>query len=362
MLRAKKAKEFKCSDENVRNVLVLSFVNNGANALLEIFSYFEGYSAEDDILYNPETSMGITKPCEINTFSTIYEYDEKEYLLNFINFPYNMIKDHGYMFNAADCCLIVISSTQEDVIEKYTPIIETVVENKIKPILFINKLDELIYVFEKDIESMLRRFAYIMNNVNRIIELKRGSDDWNIEIEKDNIIFGCASQGWGFNRAVRNQTGIEFKDIHEIVKKSIYNDLKEQIPLNNAVFDCVMGNSPLMSQSIEYRLPIICKEDIGASLAKSIVNADPDGPLILTFIGKRVSEVFPKAFYCRILSGTLKKGDEIHLINSKEKIKVNHTFILDGPYRLACSEIPYAKMGSVMTDKDVRFGETYVLE
>ena len=47
MLDINKAKEFKCNVENVRNVLVLSVVNNGAKSLLERLAFEEGYSIED---------------------------------------------------------------------------------------------------------------------------------------------------------------------------------------------------------------------------------------------------------------------------------------------------------------------------
>lgn len=362
MLGISKAKEFKCNVENVRNVLVLSFIDNGAKSLLEKFSYEEGYSIEDDLLYDSNKYMRLTKEGEINTFSTIYEFENKEYLINFTNFPTYVIKNQECLLNSADTCLIVISSTEENVIEKYTELIQSVIRNKIKPILIINKLDMLIRIYEDDeIEQLVRRIAYIMAKVNDIIEKERGSDDWNIEVEKGNVIFGSATHGWGFNRDVSEKTGIEFKEIQQTVKNSIYTNLDEKIPISKAIFECIIANSPVTSKSLTYRLPIICKNEIGTDMAQSMIDADPEGPLIVMFFGEKHSEIFPKSIYCRIFSGTLKKGDEIHLMNSLETIKVMHTFIYDGPHQFACDEIPAGKMGSIMTDKDVLLGELYFL-
>ena len=341
MLDINKAKEFKCNVENVRNVLVLSVVNNGAKSLIERLAFEEGYSIEDDIMYDPNKNMSLTKPGEINTFSTIYEHDN-EYLLNFTNFPQYQIKDHEYMLNSADTCLIVISSTELNVIEKYTKLIQSVIRNKIKPIILINKLDLWIRLFEDDIEQLLYRVAYIMTNVNQIIEKQRGNDDWNIEVEKDNVVFGSATHGWGFNRQVFEKTGFEFKEIHETVKNNIYNNLHEKIPISEAIF------------------PLICKNEIDIDMTRSMIGADSDGPLIVMFFGERYSEIFPKEIYCRIFCGSLKKDDEIHLMDSKEKIKVIQTFIYHGPHNLACSEISAGKMGCIMADKDIVFGEIYV--
>lgn len=359
MLDVNKAKEFKCNVENVRNVLVLSFVDNGAKSLLERLAFEEGYLIEDDLMYNPNKNMSLTKPNEINTFSTIYEHDN-EYLLNFTNFPQYQIKDHEYMLNSADTCLIVISSTELNVIEKYTKLIQSVIRNKIKPIILINKLDLLIELFEDDIEQLLYRVAYIMTNVNQIIEKQRGNDDWNIEVEKDNVVFGSATHGWGFNRQVFEKTGFEFKEIHETVKNNIYNNLHEKIPISEAIFESIIANSPLTSESLRYRLPLICKNEIDIDMTRSMIGADSDGPLIVIFFGERYSEIFPKEIYCRIFCGSLKKDDEIHLMGSEEKIKVIQTFIYHGPYNLVCSEISAGKMGCIVADKNIVFGEIYV--
>ena len=95
-------------------------------------------------------------------------------------------------------------------------------------------------------------------------------------------------------------------------------------------------------------------------MTRSMIGADSDGPLIVMFFGERYSEIFPKEIYCRIFCGSLKKDDEIHLMDSKEKIKVIQTFIYHGPHNLACSEISAGKMGCIMADKDIVFGEIYV--
>jgi elongation factor 2 len=349
-MSVKKAIEFECNDENVRNVLVISFVDNGAKSLLESLSYKEGYPIEDDFFGH----------FDIYTFSTIHEYENREYLINLTNIPYYFIKNHEYLLGLADTCLIVISSTEVEVMEKYTPIIKSVVENRIKPILLINKLDLLAELFRDDIEQLLIRLAYIMKKTNMLIEDETGNDEWSIEVEKDNVIFGSATHGWGYNRKVSSSTGIKFKEIDETLKNSIYTDLHERIPIGNAVFDSIIENSPVVSESLEYRLPIILKNDIDTSMVQSMANQDSDGSLIAMFFGIKNSEWASEKIYCRIFSGTLKKGDEIHLMGSDEKITVIQTFIYRGPNKLACNEIPAGKMGTIVTDGDVCFGEIYV--
>ena len=106
------------------------------------------------------------------------------------------------------------------------------------------------------------------------------------------------------------------------MKNKIYNNLHEKIPISEAIFESIIANSPLTSESLRYRLPLICKNEIDIDMTRSMIGADSDGPLIVMFFGERYSEIFPKEIYCRIFCGSLKKDDEIHLMDSKEKIKV----------------------------------------
>lgn len=197
-------------------------------------------------------------------------------------------------------------------------------------------MDLLARLFRDDIEQLLMRLAYIMQKTNMIIEEEIGSDVWNIEVERNNVIFGAAGHGWGYNKHVAEKTGITYKQIDETLKNSIYTDLHKKIPVTNAVFDSIIENSLVTSESLEDRLSIILKKDIDIDMVQSMVNQDPDGPLMVMFFGIKNSQVVWKKIYCRIFSGTLRMGDEIHLKGSDEKITVTQSFIYEGPYQLFC--------------------------
>ena len=51
---------------------------------------------------------------------------------------------------------------------------------------------------------------------------------------------------------------------------------------------------------------------------------------------------------------------EIHLMDSKDKIKLIQTLIYHGPLYLVFNEFSAGKMGCIMADKDIVFGEIYV--
>lgn len=182
---------------------------------------------------------------------------------------------------------------------------------------------------------------------------------WNIEVERNNVIF-AAGHGWGYNKHMSEKTGILYEQIDETLKDSTYTDLHEKIPVPDAVFVSIIENSPVASQSLEYRLPIIIKKDIDTDMTQTMINQDPDGPLRVMFFGVKNSEMVSDDIYCRVFSGTLRKGDEIHVGDCDEKVTVTHTFIYNGPYHLSCREIPAGKMGCVFTDREVCFGEIYI--
>lgn len=361
MLSSNNAIGFKCNTGNVRNVIVHSMINNGSENIMEWLSINEGYSSKKDIFYSPDDDLNLVFDDRVNTFSTIHEYENKDYLINFIHFPEFILWLHEHELYSVDTCLLVLDSTDSDVIRMNERMIRILIKNRIKPIIFIDRLDLLMDEFGENLEGLVRRFAYLMNNVNEIVENELGSDEWNLEIAKGNVLFGSTVYGWAFNRQISNKTGIEFTDISYAHENDTSADLKDKLSVSWTICDSIIANSPSASDSLEYKLPLMCKNEISNDIVQSIIEGDSDGPLRVMFVSKIDVKNGSPEIYCRVLSGTLKKGDEIHLIGSDEKIKVTNTFIFRGPFQLAVDEIPSGKMGTVFLDNVIYFGEIYII-
>lgn len=356
-----KFKEFECSGQNVRSAIVLSTTDNGSKNIMEWLSINEGYSRKTSLFDDSVFELHEIHD-DVNTFSAITEYEENRYLLNFIQFPDFWQWPDKNKMHSADACLMVIGASDEDVVRLNTLSLKKLVKNRIKPIIFLDRLDLLVKMYGDDVEGIVGRIARIMNSFNEIIEKELGSDEWNLEIAKGNIIFGSTVYGWAFNRRVLDKARMQFKDIAKAVKDYCQEELCDSLPVTQAIYDGIIKNCPPASQSLSYRLPAKCEKDIGDEMAQSIVEGDCDGPLVVMFLASRYNKILKvRNIFCRVMSGTLRKGDRIRLMGSDEIVNVKETFIFGGPLQLYADEIPAGKMGSVQTDKNVWLGEFYVL-
>lgn len=69
----------------------------------------------------------------------------------------------------------------------------------VKPILYINKVDRLIFELKLTAEEIYQRLVTIINNINIIISTYK-TENLNLDLspELGNVFFGSAYHGWGF--------------------------------------------------------------------------------------------------------------------------------------------------------------------
>ena len=102
------------------------------------------------------------------------------------------------------------------------PQTETVVrqalKEKVKPVLFINKVDRLINELQVTPEDMMERFKGTIAKVNKLIkqfappEFKKS---WQVDVGSGTVAFGSAYHNWGITVPYMQKSGISFKDIFQ---------------------------------------------------------------------------------------------------------------------------------------------------
>ena len=125
------------------------------------------------------------------------------------------------------------------------PQTETVVrqalKEKVKPVLFINKVDRLINELQVTPEDMQQRFMVTITKVNTLIKQFAPDEykkSWQVNVADGTVAFGSAYHNWGITVPFMQKTGITFKDIFEYCKTENQKELATGSPYSSKSKEC----------------------------------------------------------------------------------------------------------------------------
>ena len=100
----------------------------------------------------------------------VHEHKGEDYLINLIDTPGHV--DFGgdvtRAMRALDGVIIVVCAV-EGIMPQTETVIRQALKEKVKPVLFINKVDRLIAELQVTPEDMMQRFGKIITEVNKLI-------------------------------------------------------------------------------------------------------------------------------------------------------------------------------------------------
>lgn len=168
-----------------------------------------------------EKERGIT--IKSTGVSMYYEYDlnetgkEEPYLLNLIDSPGHV--DFSSEVTAAlrvtDGALVVVDCVEGVCVQTET-VLRQAMQEKIKPVLIVNKIDRSILELKHDGETMYQNFIRVIDMVNVIIDTYNQEDMGNLLVQPDegSVAFGSGKECWAFtltkfSRIYAKKFGIE---------------------------------------------------------------------------------------------------------------------------------------------------------
>lgn len=127
--------------------------------------------------------------------------DCSPFLINLIDSPGHV--DFSSEVTAAlrvtDGALVVVDCVEGVCVQTETVLRQAIAE-RIKPVLWINKLDRMFLELHMDLESMYQNFARVKESVNVVIETYKDDllGNCQVEPEEGTCGFGSGLQSWGF--------------------------------------------------------------------------------------------------------------------------------------------------------------------
>ncbi len=301
--------------------------------------------------------------------SMAHEFGGEEYLINLIDTP-GHVDFSGNVTRAMRAIdgTIVLVCASEGIMPQTETVLKQALRERVKPILFINKVDRLIKELKMTPEQMQERFIKIYHDFNKLIERlaePEYREKWQVDINDGSVAFGSARDNWALSLPFMKKKGVSFKDIfriYEMNEEERQNWTWKNAALYEVILDMVIKHLPDPIDAQKYRIPKIWRGDLESEFGKNLLQCDAKGKLafVITRIvidprsGKEISAG-------RLFSGTLSPGMEVYLNNAKKKQKIQQVLVYNGIKPEQVENIP---AGNVLAIAGIvaDVGETVTLE
>ena len=206
-------REIMDNQNNIRNMSVIAHVDHGKSTLTDSLIARAGIIAQEkagDLRYTDtrpdEAERGIT--IKSTGVSLYYEYDFTDtgkmdkFLINLIDSPGHV--DFSSEVTAAlrvtDGALVVVDYVEGVCVQTET-VLRQSLQELIKPVLMINKVDRALFELKHGPETMYQNFLRVIENANVIISTYQNEEamgDLQVYPDSGTVAFGSALHGWGF--------------------------------------------------------------------------------------------------------------------------------------------------------------------
>jgi elongation factor 2 len=360
-------KELMNKKENIRNICIAAHIDHGKTTLTDNLLFGAGMLSEETAgktlwtdFDEQEQERGIT--IYAANVSMVHNYEGQDYLINLIDTPghVDFSGDVTRAMRAVDGAIILVCAV-EGVMPQTETVLRQALRERVKPVLFINKVDRLIRELKLTPEKMQERFIKIINEVNRLI-LKYSEEEfgkkWIVSVENGSVAFGSAYRKWAISIPFMKKTGITFKDIIEYCSQEKDDELAKKSPLHKIILDMVVRHLPNPIEAQKYRIDKIWQGDRESKIYKDMVECNSEGELAAV-----VTKVVPDPHAgmvatARIFSGSIKKGQNIYLVGKQMEKRVQQVLLYKGPKYIQMDEIKAGNILGIIGIPEAFSGET----
>jgi elongation factor 2 len=356
--------------EQIRNFGVIAHVDHGKTTMSDsllaasgiISPSVAGQALALDSMKLEQNRQMTIRGANVTLF---YESEGKEYVINMIDTP-GHIDFTGRVTRALRAIdgVVVVSDSVEGIMTQTETVTRQALEERVRPVLYINKIDRLVKELRLDPPAMQKWLSNIIAEFNRLVDIYAEpelKEKWKVSIQGNSVAFGSAKDRWGFNFKVAQKRGISFKDVYDAYTSdspNVIKSLAERSPLHEAVLGMVVQHHPPPHVAQRYRIPKIWPGDLESDLGKSLLACDEKGPVVMMVTTINVDPQAGRVATGRLFSGTVKDGDEIYLIDAKRPGKVQSVNIYMGNTREVVGMLPAGNIPALLGLDYAVAGET----
>ena len=357
----------------IRNTSIIAHVDHGKTTLSDSLLAAAGIISEQRAgqqlaLDSWELEQKRQMTVFASNISLAHTFEGKEYLINLIDTP-GHIDFSGAVtrsLRAVDGALVVVDAVEGPMTQTETVLMQALRE-RVKPILFINKVDRLIKEIKLTSEEIQRKFAKIIARVNSLIDKYAPAEhkkDWQVKAEDGSVAFGSALHKWGLNLPHMKAKGVTFKDIvdaylgekDEIDRK--VDALSKRASLAEPILDMFIEHLPNPLEAQPYRQSQIWPGDPNSPVGKAMAKVDPNGPLLMCISTIEVDPNRGVVAIGRVFSGTVEKGKVVQLITARAKGPIQQVYMSMAADRVIIDRVPAGNIAALSGLPSMHVGET----
>ncbi|MBS3147036.1 GTP-binding protein, partial [Candidatus Woesearchaeota archaeon] len=353
--------------DKIRNICTCAHIDHGKTTFSDSLLAGAGMISEELAgkqlaldFHEDEIARGIT--IDAANVSMVHEINNVEHLINLIDTPGHV--DFGgdvtRAMRAVDGAIVLVDSV-EGMMPQTETVLRQALRERVKPVLFINKVDRLIKEVKLTPDKMQERFVNIIASVNAFIAdvaPEEFKDKWRVNVQEGSVAFGSAFHKWAVSFPYMSKVGLTFKDIYEHYQNDSYKELSKKVPLHKVVLDMVVKHHPNPIDAQKYRVPKIWHGDIESPIGQSLINCDPNGPVAFVVtkivIDKHAGEIAAG----RLFSGTVRQGQEVYMNMAKRSVRLQQINIYKGAQRISIEQAKAGNIIGLVGLKDTYAGES----
>jgi len=363
--------------EHIRNICTSAHIHHGKTAFTDNLMASAGLMSENlaaDLDKGMMTWQHSDEQERLMTVdsanvSMVHESHGEEFLINLIDTPGHV--DFGGNVTRAMRAIdgtIVLVCASEGVMPQTETVLRQALRERVKPVLFINKVDRLVKEMLLTPEKIQERLTKIIIHFNKLIEEiaeKEFKEKWKVNIQDGSVAFGSARENWALSVPFMIKKGVTFKNILDAYQME--EDAKkkwfwENSPLTEVILDMVIKHLPNPLEAQKYRIPRIWHGDIDSQLGKDLMSCNKNGKL--AFCVTRIV-IDPKSgreiAAGRLYSGTIKEGMQVYFNLAKQYQRIQNVVMYVG---IKTEIFPEINAGNVLaiTGLNTFAGETITEE
>ena len=363
----KKATEVMHDLPQIRNLCIAAHIDHGKTTLSDNLIAGAGMMSSDLAgaarvldFDEQESARGIT--INAASASMVHSYEGNDFLINLIDTPGHV--DFGgdvtRAMRAVDGCFILACAVEGPMPQTET-VVRQALKEKVKPVLFINKVDRLINELQVTPEDMMARFQETIKKVNKLIRQFAPEEfrkSWQVDVAAGTVAFGSAYHNWGITVPYMQKSGISFKEIFEYCNNEDQKTLAQKAPVHEVLLDMAVAELPSPVQAQPYRIPNIWNGDADSAIGKAMVACDPEAELAMMITKIWMDPHAGEVAVGRIYSGAINQGESVYAIGAAKPERVQQVAMMVGADRITVPKVVAGNIAAITGIKSAAAGVT----
>ena len=364
----KRATELMRTPSNIRNIGTAAHIDHGKTTFSDNLIAGAGMmsselAGEQRVLDfdEQEAARGIT--INAASASMVHKFEGKEYLINLIDTPGHV--DFGGDVTRAMRALdgvFILCCAVEGIMPQTETVIRQALKERVRPLLFINKVDRMIVEQQVTKEMMIEKFSKLVAEFNQKIMNNLPAPlnkQWQVNIQDGTVAFGSAYNNWAISATFMQRSKISFSDIFDYCsREGGQKELAKKSPLHEVVLEMAIKHiqNPLDAQKI--RIPTIWKGDINSSIGKQMLACDHNGDVSLMVNKILMDPHAGEVAIGRMFSGDIHKGQTLYVSGMPNPQRVQTVALMVGADRITIEDAIAGNIVAVTGLKDAIAGST----